>query len=389
MMMLHYQQQRRKKQQRCRNNNSDDATTRSNTTASSIPVLLPFLFYVLVVAVAFVQQQQQQFQPAVMFVEGGIIQGFKRDKLPMDVTDVLQTFDRAQRFQRHLQQQAQEEMNGQGPQEASSSGNNDNNGDEVVGVRVVVDDHDHDHDHDSETHDGSEEVIISELFDENSNTIEVAVSEKETTMTAANDTVVLAETEDDDAGVDVITNETENNTNNNAAAETASKPIPISGRAEGKNNDAVDVTGPRGGREDPSPHIEPTEISFMILMDEFAYSMEGVTESADVRIGTKFAFTGRIATKAEELGTATGSCTVTSDIKQELSFCEIYHKIDTDNFGGFGIVTAAGTADEVGGRLLVTGTGGTLSNANQHKGYELVQFDPAGNPVLYVLLKLF
>lgn len=386
MMMLHYQQQRRRKQQRCRNNNSDDATTRSNTTAS-IPVLLPFLFYVLVVAVAFVQQQQhQQFQPAVMFVEGGIIQGFKRDKLPMDVKDVLQTFDRAQRFQRHLQQQAQEEVNGQGPEEASTSGNN---GDEVVGVRVVVDDHDHDHD--SETHDGSEEVIISELFDETSNTIEVAVSEKETTtttMTAANDTVVLAETKED-AGVDVVTNETENNTNNNAAAETASKPIPISGRAEGKNNDAVDVTGPRGGREDPSPHIEPTEISFMILMDEFAYSMEGVTESADVRIGTKFAFTGRIATKAEELGTATGSCTVTSDIKQELSFCEIYHKIDTDNFGGFGIVTAAGTADEVGGRLLVTGTGGTLSNANQHKGYELVQFDPAGNPVLYVLLKLF
>jgi len=383
MMMLHYQQQRRRKQQRCRNNNSDDATTRSNTTAS-IPVLLPFLFYVLVVAVAFVQQQQQQFQPAVMFVEGGIIQGFKRDKLPMDVKDVLQTFDRAQRFQRHLQQQAQEEGNGQGPQEAKTSGNN---GDEVVGVRVVVDDHDHDHD--SETHDGSEEVIISELFDETSDTIEVAVSEKETTtttMTAANDTVVLAETEEDE-GVDVVTNETENN--NNAAAETASKPIPISGRAEGKNNDAVDVTGPRGGREDPSPHIEPTEISFMILMDEFAYSMEGVTESADVRIGTKFAFTGRIATKAEELGTATGSCTVTSDIKQELSFCEIYHKIDTDNFGGFGIVTAAGTADEVGGRLLVTGTGGTLSNANQHKGYELVQFDPAGNPVLYVLLKLF
>ena len=256
--MLHYQQQRRRKQQRCRNNNSDDATTRSNTTAS-IPVLLPFLFYVLVVAVAFVQQQQQQqFQPAVMFVEGGIIQGFKRDKLPMDVKDVLQTFDRAQRFQRHLQQQAQEEVNGQGPEEAKTSGNN---GDEVVGVRVVVDDHDHD----SETHDGSEEVIISELFDETSNTIEVAVSEKETTtttMTAANDTVVLAETEEDER-VDVVTNETENN--NNAAAETASKPIPISGRAEGKNNDAVDVTGPRGGREDPSPHIEPTEISFMIV----------------------------------------------------------------------------------------------------------------------------
>ena len=121
-------------------------------------------------------------------------------------------------------------------------------------------------------------------------------------------------------------------------------------------------------------------------MDDFGYS-NGAESVADISIGTKFAFTGRIVTKAEELGVASGTCTVTSDIKKELSYCQIYHKIDTDNFGGFGSVMVAGTADEVGGRLLVTGTGGALQTTNN--GYAMVQFDPAGNPVLYVLLKLF
>ena len=121
-------------------------------------------------------------------------------------------------------------------------------------------------------------------------------------------------------------------------------------------------------------------------MDDFRYS-NGVESIDDIQIGTKFGFTGRIATQAEELGVASGSCTVTSNIKKELSYCDIYHKIDTDNYGGFGSVMVAGTADEVGGRLLVTGTGGSLQSTSQ--GYALIQFDPAGNPVLYVLLKLF
>jgi hypothetical protein len=122
------------------------------------------------------------------------------------------------------------------------------------------------------------------------------------------------------------------------------------------------------------------------MMDDFGYSNDAATVN-QLSIGTKFAFSGRISTKAEELGKASGSCTITSDIKKELTYCHIYHRIDTDNFGGFGTVMVAGSADEVGGRMLVTGTGGTLETLKE--GYAMVQFDPAGNPVIYVLLKLW
>jgi hypothetical protein len=122
------------------------------------------------------------------------------------------------------------------------------------------------------------------------------------------------------------------------------------------------------------------------MMDEFDYSNDA-SEVTDIRIGTKFAFTGRIVTKAEELGVASGSCTVTSDVQVDLTYCVIYHKIDTDNFGGYGTVMVSGSTDAVGGRLLVTGTGGTL--ASTQDGYAMIQFDPAGNPVIYVLLKLY
>eukprot|EP00529_Nitzschia_sp_RCC80_P000478 CAMPEP_0113497038 /NCGR_PEP_ID=MMETSP0014_2-20120614/30427_1 /TAXON_ID=2857 /ORGANISM="Nitzschia sp." /LENGTH=241 /DNA_ID=CAMNT_0000390971 /DNA_START=16 /DNA_END=741 /DNA_ORIENTATION=- /assembly_acc=CAM_ASM_000159 len=127
------------------------------------------------------------------------------------------------------------------------------------------------------------------------------------------------------------------------------------------------------------------ELSFMIMLDEFDYSNDP-EEVTDITIGTKFAFTGRIVTKAEELGLASGTCTVTSDTQSDLSYCTIYHKIDTDNFGGYGTVMVSGSVDEVGGRLLVTGTGGTL--AHNQDGYAMVQVDPAGNPIIYVLLKL-
>ncbi len=120
-------------------------------------------------------------------------------------------------------------------------------------------------------------------------------------------------------------------------------------------------------------------------MEEFAYS-NGAEDVADIKIGTKFAFSGKIATKAEELGVASGTCTVTSDVKVELSYCTIFHKVDTDNFGGFGTVMLSGSTDEVGGRLLVTGTSGSLQGSQN--GYAMIQFDPAGNPVIYVLLRL-
>jgi hypothetical protein len=121
------------------------------------------------------------------------------------------------------------------------------------------------------------------------------------------------------------------------------------------------------------------------LMDEFAYS-NGATTISELSIGTKFAFSGRVSTKAEELGVASGSCTITSDIKKELAYCQIHHQVDTDNFGGFGTVMLSGSTDEVGGRLLVTGTGGTFESYSE--GYAMVQFDPAGNPVIYVLLTM-
>lgn len=159
------------------------------------------------------------------------------------------------------------------------------------------------------------------------------------------------------------------------------------------NNNAVAATdppimetGPRGGIAGLSPYNQPTEISFMIIMEDFRYA-NGIESMDDITIGTKFGFTGRITTKAEDLGKASGSCTVTSAIEKELSYCDIYQKIDTDNYGGFGTVITAGTADEVGGRYLVTGTGGSLQSTSQ--GYGMIQYDPAGNPVIYVLLKLF
>jgi hypothetical protein len=120
-------------------------------------------------------------------------------------------------------------------------------------------------------------------------------------------------------------------------------------------------------------------------MDEFAYS-NGADDVKDITIGTKFAFSGKIATKAEELGLASGTCTVTSDVKVELSYCTIFHKVDTDNFGGSGTVMLSGSTDEVGGRLLVTGTAGSLQGSQN--GYAMIQFDPVGNPVIYVLLRL-
>lgn len=121
-------------------------------------------------------------------------------------------------------------------------------------------------------------------------------------------------------------------------------------------------------------------------MEEFQYT-GGVSSLDQITLGTKFSFSGRIVTEAEELGDATGVCTVTSAIKKEMTYCDIYMKIDTDNFGGFGTVVMAGSADEMGGRMLVTGTGGALQRTQ--KGYGMIRFDPAGNPVIYVLLKLF
>lgn len=267
--------------------------------------------------------------------------GLNKDKMPVDKNDVLHTFERARRLQFLEMRELQD--NGAVPTDA------------IIDVETV--------EGESSEDDHSQNVVEFVAMQEDvvSNVTDLALDLNET----------------DDSSFFAVTDDAEAVDGDDAIEEL----IAVQGRTDGGV-----VSGPRGGRADAAPHLQPTEISFMILMEDFRYSA-GIDTVDDIKIGTKFGFTGKIATRAEDLGVASGSCTVTSDIKKELSYCDIYHKIDTDNFGGFGSVMVAGTADEVGGRLLVTGTGGSLQSTR--KGYAMVQFDPAGNPVLYVLLKLF
>jgi len=328
------------------------------------------------------------------------VKGFKREKMPVNVEDVLHTFERAQRhFQRHLREMQQQEVEIEVQEIVPVSDRKNNNVPPPVSPPV------------------SPPVLEVEDEDE--------FDPFDNPTNAEPPTFTKVESEDDEFEqdgfeIEVFTPTVTPTTNTNKGNEPSTKDLLLTTTAtstaadhdkdhhdndhesdvqkfkEIQNNQ---VTGPRGGKEDPSPKVQPTEISFMIIMDDYNYSNDAETTN-DIGIGTKFAFTGRIVTKAEELGSAVGTCTVTSNINTELSYCEIFHKIDTDNYGGFGVVQTSGTSDEVGGRLLITGTGGSLSKVGgsassgsgstaTDKGYSMVQFDPAGNPVLYVLLKLF
>jgi len=351
---------------------------------------------------------------ALSTCEAGIVKmGLQKDKMPVDVNSVLHTFERARRLQffemRALQTNSEQEQ---------------------VSLSDFI------HNHDEDTHDHTE--IAEARVEENTTEVVENVTEVEEFAAGVVETAQVVE---EDAGkidyedviIDVNKTEVAANHSLNVAefveiqqeihsnatvtiqnetmsdddesddsvffnvpdmepVDTAVEEAPAADFASETVEDEVVVgrasvvTGPRGGTADLSPKLEPTEISFMIVMEDFRYS-NGVQNLEDIQIGTKFGFTGRIVTQAEELGVASGSCTVTSDINKELSYCDIYHKIDTDNFGGYGSVMVAGTADDIGGRFLVTGTGGSLQTTSQ--GYAMVQFDPAGNPVLYVLLKLF
>jgi len=270
--------------------------------------------------------------------------GLNKDKMPVDKNDVLHTFERARRLQFLEMRELQD--NGAVPTDA------------IIDVETVEGE-------------GSED-------DHSQNVVEFVAMQEGVVSNVTDLALDLNETETDDSSFFAVTDDAEAADGDDALVDL----VAVDGRTDG----IIAESGPRGGRADAAPHLQPTEISFMILMEDFRYSA-GIDTVDDIKIGTKFGFTGKIATKVEDLGVASGSCTVTSDIKKELSYCDIYHKIETDNFGGFGSVMVAGTADEVGGRLLVTGTGGSLQSTR--KGYAMVQFDPAGNPVLYVLLKLF
>jgi hypothetical protein len=63
-----------------------------------------------------------------------------------------------------------------------------------------------------------------------------------------------------------------------------------------------------------------------------------------------------------------------------LTICDFYLNLYGDY--GYGPVALSGTTDEVGGYMQVTGAGGDFPNS----GYATVEFDPAGNPILYMLL---
>jgi hypothetical protein len=113
-------------------------------------------------------------------------------------------------------------------------------------------------------------------------------------------------------------------------------------------------------------------------MDEFAYS-------GSLSIGTKFAFSGRIATDEATLGKSSGTCTISSDESTEFTCCEVYLTFDTGS-GGIGTVALSGNTDDIGGMLQVTGAADDFTGSNQ--GYATFLFDPAGNPIIYTLLTL-
>lgn len=316
---------------------------------------------------------QRQFAIAALLAfvglsacEAGIVtMGLNKDKMPVDVKDVLHTFERARRLQFF-------EMRGLQTTESSTPSL-----DEYIHDHG---DHDHEGEHvDEEVEDAGmidyEDVIIDVEEDQeedtnHSQTVAEFVENQEGLLSNATIDIDMNETlaDDDDSpffSIQDLEEETEAPVVEAIEAEFASE-----ARVEPTEEEiatigrGIVVTGPRGGTADIAPGLQPTELSFMIVMDDFRYS-DGVESLSDIQIGTKFGFTGRIVTQAENLGLASGSCTVTSDIKKELSYCDIFHRIDTDNFGGYGSVMVAGTADEIGGRFLVTGTGGSLQTTDR------------------------
>jgi hypothetical protein len=115
-------------------------------------------------------------------------------------------------------------------------------------------------------------------------------------------------------------------------------------------------------------------------MDEFGYSTK------DIKIGTKFAFSGRVATDEFQVGTSSGTCTIGSDKNTNFALCTFYLSFNSDGKNGKGTVTLTGNTDDVGGYMQVTGTGGDLINTNEGNAH--LVFDPAGNPIVYILIRL-
>lgn len=125
-------------------------------------------------------------------------------------------------------------------------------------------------------------------------------------------------------------------------------------------------------------------------MEEFSYNIDSREE---LGLGVKFAFTGIVSSDEEaigqrrDIGSASGSCTITSDVDLNETFCTFYITIDTtEGFFGFGTFIATGQIDDVGGKLHVTGAEYDF-NTLSRGGVNLV-FDTTGNPIFYVLIRL-
>jgi hypothetical protein len=115
-------------------------------------------------------------------------------------------------------------------------------------------------------------------------------------------------------------------------------------------------------------------------MDEYARG------SQDVAMGSNFAFSGRLATDDYLVGRSSGTCVVDSEINTELALCTFYLKFNAEGDYGHSTVSMTGTTDETGGHMQVTGTGADLSTSTE--GYASLVFDPAGNPVIYLMITL-
>ena len=121
------------------------------------------------------------------------------------------------------------------------------------------------------------------------------------------------------------------------------------------------------------------------MMTEMAYEPMPPPGTSAAPIGTKFAFTGDISTTEDEYGTASGHCTVASEEEEDLTVCDFFMTFHF--YEGDGLLAVTGHTDSMDGHFQVTGTGGVL--ATNTAGGGRVYFDPAGNPVLYVLIELY
>lgn len=146
--------------------------------------------------------------------------GLNKDKMPVDKNDVLHTFERARRLQFLEMRELQD--NGAVPTDA------------IIDVETV--------EGESSEDDHSQNVVEFVAMQEDvvSNVTDLALDLNET----------------DDSSFFAVTDDAEAVDGDDAIEEL----IAVQGRTDGGV-----VSGPRGGRADAAPHLQPTEISFMIV----------------------------------------------------------------------------------------------------------------------------